>query len=218
MKAKFSLLFFAVFFCQLAGAQSRSKDTIETINAIAADERIITGKDTDVCLDYYSGKTTVSGETITYVIEKDTFLDKSINAHKVHNECNTLPNFPSIKFSKAQSREHPFVATNETVLESIIRSSVSASTLNTLSYYGGGIWIYMRSDPDTGQVLEVEFRIHTHTSQKKSPRMVSPVELEKIEKGIKNQIVYDFPDCCKDYDFIRTACNVYFMNGIHIIQ
>ena len=115
MKTKFTLLFFALFFCQLAGAQSRSKDTIETINAIAADERIITGKDTDVCLDYYSGKTTVSGETITYVIEKDTFLDKSINAHKVHNECNTLPNFPSIKFSKAQSRERPFVATNETV-------------------------------------------------------------------------------------------------------
>lgn len=207
-----------MFVCQIVGAQSRLNG-LERIDAITIDERIVAGKDADVTIDYYSGKSEVTGKTITYVIERGTRSRKSnLIFLKIYNKNNTLPEFPSLNGRELQGDALPFIPADKQVIESIVRSCIPSSKLNTLSYYGGGIWIIMRSDPKTGRVLEVVFRIHTNTNQKKDPKMISPEELEKIENAIKTKVVYSVPDKYKEHEFIRTSCDVTFLPELNISQ
>lgn len=219
MKIKKISLLTILLVSQIVGAQSRLSDSRDRINAITIDERIITGKDSDVCLNYYSGKTEVSGKTATYVVEeRNSLADGNRRSYLISNKCNILPQFPSMNFRRLRGDEIPFISTDVQVLESIIRSSIPTSKLNILSHYTGELWVIMRSDPKTGEVLEVVFKITTYATQKKDPRMVSPEELEKIEMEIKKRIKYNVPEQYLEHDFIKTNCYINFMNGISIRQ
>lgn len=215
MKTKDTLLLAALLVSQIAVAQSSDSDKK---NAIAIDEGMVSSRNTEVCLDYYSGKKSVSGTTITYVVEREDRSDINLISYTVYDKNNVLPKVPSLNGVLITSGERPFIPTDESVLESIVRSSVSASKIQTLSHYADRLWVTMRSDPVTGRVLEVEFTIQASTRSKKGPRMISPKELERIEKGIKERIRYDVPDRCKDHSFIVTYCYINFMGGISIAQ
>lgn len=204
---------------QFSGAQSRLNG-LERIDAITIDEHIVAGKDSDVSLDYYSGKKEVSGNSITYTVEKEdrSYINDNQFSYRIYNKRNVLSRFPYLSSRFLSLSYVPSISTDTNAVESIVRGSISASKINTLSYYGGGIIIYIKGDSKTGDVLEVEFVIHATANQKKDPRMISPEELEKMEKSIKSKIKYSVPEQYEDNSFIHKGCCVNFMPELRVSQ
>lgn len=219
MKTENILLSLALFICQISGAQSKDLDKK---NAIVNDEHIIAEVGSDATPDYYTGKTTVYGKTIAYAVERSNkYYNDDLVFHRVYNKCNELPARPSRNGIELVSGQLPFIATDSEVLRSIVRSCIPAAKIQAIGN-GGDLDIIMWSDPGTGRVLEVEFEITARTHGKgysgKDARMISPEELEDIEKAIKERIIYEVPDKCKDQSFIKTGCMVHFSCGVWIVQ
>jgi len=183
---------------------------------ITEDERLVNG-DTNADVNYYAGKTSVKGNTITYkVIDGKKKYKTKDQFYSLYNENNKIDIYaePMLNGQLAPSTEdiNPY---KDDIVRNAVKSCIPEDAMKRLENCSDVIGIQLFVNSKTGKIDEMSFMLRKSSLRSSQGSIFSlpPQTFEKIEKKLKSDVKFTIKEEYRNHSFISLFWN-YFIDSL----
>ena len=173
---------------------------------LSEDERLVNGS-TDVNANYYAGKSTVKGNTITFkVVDGKKKYNTNYSLFYLYNENNKMDMsaMPTLKGDVAPITDDtsPY---KDHVVENVVISCIPEDAMKKFEKCSDTIGVIMFVNSKTGKIDEVTFMLRESSLKSSEGSIFSlpPQTFENIEKRLKSDVRFSIKPEYREYSFIR---------------